>query len=195
MISENSLYGVNNGTVSLHAWFVLLSQTGSFFTGGERFMPHEGGNQLMLQGWLLGPLLFHMSQGRTPAGNLNAYFSILKKLMNTASMAKHFNQPLPAVPTFKKKGRGRGGNVQVYQKSFSEDQPWLRLCSGPWEVGKGRAEGSQVEGCQYLVPKDVLWPLCLLNKLSTFWFFTCWSSSSAYGLEVKNKEICIHYHT
>lgn len=121
MISENSLYGVNNGTVSLHAWFVLLSQTGSFFTGGERFMPHEGGNQLMLQGWLLGPLLFHMSQGRTPAGNLNAYFSILKKLMNTASMAKHFNQPLPAVPTFKKKGRrgGRGeGRCPGLSKKF-----------------------------------------------------------------------------
>lgn len=109
--------GVNNGTVSLHAWFVLLSQTGSFFTGGERFMPHEGGNPLMLQGWLLGPLLFHMSQGRTPAGNLNAYFSILKKLMNTASMAKHFNQPLPAVPTSKKRKMGRG-NAQVYQKKF-----------------------------------------------------------------------------
>lgn len=97
---------VNNGTVSSHAWSVLLSQTGSFFTGGERFMPHEGGNQLMLQGWLLDPSLFHMSQGRTPAGNLNAYFSILKKLMNTASMAKHFNQPLPAVPTFKGKKGG-----------------------------------------------------------------------------------------
>lgn len=61
-----------------------------------------------------------MSQGRTPAGNLNAYFSILKKLMNTASMAKHFNQPLPAVPTFKKKKRVGGGNAQVYQKSFFE---------------------------------------------------------------------------
>lgn len=143
MISENSLYGVNNGTVSLHAWFVLLSQTGSFFTGGERFMPHEGGNQLMLQGWLLGPLLFHMSQGRTPAGNLNAYFSILKKLMNTASMAKHFNQPLPAVPTFKKKKRrgvGRGW-PRFIKKVSSKDQPWFWLCSGPWEVGKGRAEG------------------------------------------------------
>lgn len=58
-----------------------------------------------------------MSQGRTPAGNLNAYFSILKKLMNTASMAKHFNQPLPAVPTFKKK-KGGCENAQVYQKKF-----------------------------------------------------------------------------
>ena len=187
--------GVNNGTVSLHAWFVLLSQTGSFFTGGERFMPHEGGNQLMLQGWLLGPLLFHMSQGRTPAGNLNAYFSILKKLMNTASMAKHFNQPLPAVPTFKKKKReGGGGMPRFIKKVSSKDQPWFWLWAGMWEVGKGRA-GVKVEGCQCRVPKDVLWPLCLLNKLSTFWFFTCWSSSSAYGLEVKNKEICIHYHT
>ena len=40
--------------------------------------------------------------------------------MNTASMAKHFNQPLPAVPTFKKKKRVGGGNAQVYQKSFFE---------------------------------------------------------------------------
>lgn len=137
--------GVNNGTVSLHAWFVLLSQTGSFFTGGERFMPHEGGNQLMLQGWLLGPLLFHMSQGRTPAGNLNAYFSILKKLMNTASMAKHFNQPLPAVPTFKKKKKGGGGMPRFIKKVSSKDQPWFWLWAETWEVGKGRAEGVKVK--------------------------------------------------
>lgn len=140
--------GVNNGTVSLHAWFVLLSQTGSFFTGGERFMPHEGGNQLMLQGWLLGPLLFHMSQGRTPAGNLNAYFSILKKLMNTASMAKHFNQPLPAVPTFKKKKRkGGAGNAQVYQKSFFERSTVvLAVCRavGGVERKSRRNKGSRV---------------------------------------------------
>lgn len=192
--------GVNNGTVSLHAWFVLLSQTGSFFTGGERFMPHEGGNQLMLQGWLLGPLLLHMSQGRTPAGNLNAYFSILKKLMNTASMAKHFNQPLPAVPTFKKKKRGgwrgaEGGMPRFIKKSFFERSTVVLAVSRDVGGGEGRTEGVKVEGCQRGVPKDVLWPLCLLNKLSTFWFFTCWSSSSAYGLEVKNKEICIHYHT
>ena len=58
-----------------------------------------------------------MSQGRTPAGNLNAYFSILKKLMNTASMAKHFNQPLPAVPTFKKKKKG-GGECPGLSKKF-----------------------------------------------------------------------------
>lgn len=61
-----------------------------------------------------------MSQGRTPAGNLNAYFSILKKLMNTASMAKHFNQPLPAVPTFKKKKRGWGRMPRFIEKSFFE---------------------------------------------------------------------------
>lgn len=113
-----------------------------------------------------------MSQGRTPAGNLNAYFSILKKLMNTASMAKHFNQPLPAVPTFKEKKR-RGEMLRFMKKVSSKDQPWFWLCVGPWEVGKGRAEGIKVEGCQYRVPKDVLWPLCLLNKLGTFWFFTC----------------------
>lgn len=145
--------GVNNGTVSSHAWSVLLSQTGSFFTGGERFMPHEGGNQLMLQGWLLGPLLFHMSQGRTPAGNLNAYFSILKKLMNTASMAKHFNQPLPAVPTFKKK-KGGWKCPGLSKKVSSKDQPSCWLCvegamgDGKWkkrreERGKGAGSQSQ----------------------------------------------------
>lgn len=151
MISENSLYGVNNGTVLLHAWFVLLSQTGSFFTGGERFMPHEGGNQLMLQGWLLGPLLFHMSQGRTPAGNLNAYFSILKKLMNTASMAKHFNQPLPAVPTFKKKKRsGGGGNAQVYQKSFFERSTVLLAVF--WAMGGRERKSRRNQGRRVPVP-------------------------------------------
>lgn len=95
--------GLNNDIVSLHAQFVLLSPTCSFFTGGERFISHEGGNQLMLQGCRLAPSLFHMTLGRTPAGILNACFSILKKLMNTASMAKHFNQPQPAVSTIKKK--------------------------------------------------------------------------------------------
>lgn len=143
MISENSLYGVNNGTVSLHAWFVLLSQTGSFFTGGERFMPHEGGNQLMLQGWLLGPLLFHMSQGRTPAGNLNAYFSILKKLMNTASMAKHFNQPLPAVPTFKKKGRGRGEMPRFIKKVSPKINHGLGCVLGCGRWGKEEQKESR----------------------------------------------------
>lgn len=194
MISENSLYGCEK-------WHCLIACVVCAFVS-DRFIFHwrgkvhaaRGGNQLMLQGWLLGPLLFHMSQGRTPAGNLNAYFSILKKLMNTASMAKHFNQPLPAVPTFKKKKR-RGQMPRFIKKVSSKDQPWCWLCARWWEVGKGKAEGIKGERCQYPVPKDVLWPLCLLNKLSTFWFFTCWSSSSAYGLEVKNKEICIHYHT
>lgn len=91
-----------------------------------------------------------MSQGRTPAGNLNAYFSILKKLMNTASMAKHFNQPLPAVPTFKKK---KGGGVKMprfIKKSFFERSTVvLAVCGGGhgrWEMEK--AEGRKREGCR-----------------------------------------------
>lgn len=160
---------------------MLLSPTGSFFTGGERFISHEGGNQLMLQGCRLAPSLFHMTLGRTPAGILNACFSILKKLMNTASMAKHFNQPQPAVSTIKKKNYPFILN-QAYQKFLRRMQVILG--------GRNKKEGQRC-----LTPKDVQWPLCLLNKLSTFWFFTCWSSSSAYGPEVKNKEICIHYHT
>ena len=119
-----------------------------------------------------------MSQGRTPAGNLNAYFSILKKLMNTASMAKHFNQPLPAVPTFKKKKRGgwrgaEGGMPRFIKKSFFERSTVVLAVSRDVGGGEGGTEGVKVEGCQRRVPKDVLWPLCLLNKLSTFWFFTC----------------------
>lgn len=88
-----------------------------------------------------------MSQGRTPAGNLNAYFSILKKLMNTASMAKHFNQPLPAVPTFKrKKKHGRVGagvaNAQVLSKKFLRKISRGFGCAG----GRGRrAEEEQKE--------------------------------------------------
>lgn len=91
-----------------------------------------------------------MSQGRTPAGNLNAYFSILKKLMNTASMAKHFNQPLPAVPTFKKK-KGGGENAQVYQKKFLREINRSVGCvcggGGAWEAENGKAEGRKREGC------------------------------------------------
>jgi hypothetical protein len=54
--------------------------------------------------------------------------------MNTASMAKHFNQPLPAVPTFKKKER-RGRNAQVYQKKFLRKISHSVGCAW-WEGGK-----------------------------------------------------------
>lgn len=94
-------------------------------------------------------MLFHMSQGRTPAGNLNAYFSILKKLMNTASMAKHFNQPLPAVPTFKKKKR-EGGNAQVYQKSFFERSPVVLAVSR--DVGGGERKSRRSKGRRWPEP-------------------------------------------
>lgn len=81
-----------------------------------------------------------MSQGRTPAGNLNAYFSILKKLMNTASMAKHFNQPLPAVPTFKKK-KGGVKMPRFIKKSFFERSTVVLAVGGAWEAEDGEAEG------------------------------------------------------
>lgn len=66
-----------------------------------------------------------------------------------------------------------GGNAQVYQKSFFESCPVLLAVRWAMRGGEGMAEGGKVEGRQNLVPKDVLWPLCLLNKLTTFWFFTC----------------------
>lgn len=98
-----------------------------------------------------------MSQGRTPAGNLNAYFSILKKLMNTASMAKHFNQPLPAVPTFKKKKKKRrrreglgGGNAQVYQKSFFERSTVLLAVY--WAMGGQGGKSRRNQGRRVPVP-------------------------------------------
>lgn len=90
-----------------------------------------------------------MSQGRTPAGNFNAYSSILKKLMNTASMAKHFNQPLPAVPTFKKKKRG-GGNAQVYQKSFFERSTVVLAVCGA--VGGGERKSRRNKGRRVPAP-------------------------------------------
>lgn len=88
-----------------------------------------------------------MSQGRTPAGNLNAYFSILKKLMNTASMAKHFNQPLPAVPTFKKKKRRRE-NAQVYQKSFLERSTVVLGVCRAVGGGERKSQRNKGRGCQ-----------------------------------------------
>lgn len=88
-----------------------------------------------------------MSQGRTPAGNLNAYFSILKKLMNTASMAKHFNQPLPAVPTFKKKKRRRE-NAQVYQKSFLERSTVVLAVCRAVGGGERKSQRNKGRGCQ-----------------------------------------------
>lgn len=91
-----------------------------------------------------------MSQGRTPAGNLNAYFSILKKLMNTASMAKHFNQPLPAVPTFKKKKGGVKMPRFIKKSFFERSTVVLAVCvcgGGAWEAENGKAEGRKREGC------------------------------------------------
>lgn len=95
-------------------------------------------------------MLFHMSQGRTPAGNLNAYFSILKKLMNTASMAKHFNQPLPAVPTFKKKKGGVKMPRFIKKSFFERSTVVLAVCvwrGGAWEAENGKAERRKREGC------------------------------------------------
>ena len=60
-------------------------------------------------------------------------------------MAKHFNQPLPAVPTFKKKKKGGGGMPRFIKKVSSKDQPWFWLWAETWEVGKGRAEGVKVK--------------------------------------------------
>lgn len=79
-------------------------------------------------------------------------------------MAKHFNQPLPAVPTiyFFKAG------LLIKKKLFKTITVILE--GGKRVVGERNRDG---EGQWWLLPKDVLQPLCLLNKLSTFWFFTC----------------------
>lgn len=94
-----------------------------------------------------------MSQGRTPAGNLNAYFSILKKLMNTASMAKHFNQPLPAVPTFKKK-KGGVKMPRFIKKSFFERSTVVLavcVCGGGGSMGGGEWKSREKKEGRVLV--------------------------------------------
>lgn len=58
-------------------------------------------------------------------------------------MAKHFNQPLPAVPTFKKKEGGVCENAQVYQKKFLREinQSFRRVWGrGRWGREKQREE-------------------------------------------------------
>lgn len=70
-------------------------------------------------------------------------------------------------------GGAEGGMPRFIKKSFFERSTVVLAVSRGVGGGGGGTEGAKVEDCQRGVPKDVLWPLCLLDKLSTFWFFTC----------------------
>lgn len=59
--------------------------------------------------------------------------------------------------------------------------------------GTGKGKGRRLPA---RVQRMCSGPCVLLDKLNTFTGFSpAEVAADAYGLEVKNKEICIHYHT